>query len=137
MSLKRSTQVAALVVVAIVAAGTMSFMVSARANSPVKSDRFGSRVNRDARGWAAVAVDDGKEPGWVNPKEPPAFAATVGGVPTDGSVGVEVVRNKAGKPIGYLGPSGFVRGGVNPDGTLKESEKASITGAVREATPTG
>lgn len=52
------------------------------------------------------------------------------------SVGYQLVLNDAERPVGLLGPNGFVRGGVEPDGPLTPIVRESL-GANAEVRSSG
>ncbi len=101
-------------------------------------------VVTNARGWQAVA--DGSSGtliyvGWVDPSRPAVLVTlTNSALPREtASVGLQLVLDDSGRPIGLLGPNGFVRGGVRPDGSVTPDMVASLetTAQVHSVLPQG
>lgn len=103
------------------------------------------RIITDVRGWLAVAdgnADTLKRVGWIDPSRPPIpLKSRDEFLPGEtATIGYQVVVDDSGRPIGFLAPGGFVRGGVTDDGSLTPRTRASLieaTGVLQSASPEG
>lgn len=83
-------------------------------------------TGENASGWPSVSSADRDHEGWLHPGYAPVWVevpdAAVPGRTT--KLGLRVVVDDAGEPVGYLGPQGFVRGSMTPSGDLTPEARA-------------
>lgn len=125
-------------------AGTAVLAAGAGVLHPLVQARPLPTVTTNAHGWSAVADGSGSSlvrVGWIDPSGPvvPVTVTNSARPGETASVAYQIVIDDAGQPVGLLGPSGFVRGGVAADGSVNPSMLASLqsTADVHSVSPHG